>query len=54
MKALTCLAVVGCLVGCEKASSERGRLDPGLLLSVQKRFNDVLATPTSIAHSTRT
>jgi len=47
MRTLTCLAVVACLVGCEKRSaSERVRLDPGLLFSVQARVNDVLARPT--------
>jgi hypothetical protein len=46
MRTLTCLAVVACLVGCEKRSaSERVRLDPGVLFSVQARVNDVLARP---------
>src|ERR1043165_651497 len=45
MRTLTCLAVVACLIGCEKKASERVRLDPGLLFSVQARFNDVLARP---------
>jgi hypothetical protein len=46
MRTLTCLAVVACLVGCEKSSSsDRVRIDPGLMYSVQARFNEVIAKP---------